>query len=599
MPPPYGTYLIQNAQTKTYLGLAGDNKTLVMYNIPEQARVWVLYKHLTNNTQYLATVLPDGTFTYLAYYTYTETAQPPSTNADLNFVDYGANTYAIRYHHNQTCYYTYSGTGGGSISSNVVGDQGNASRWVFIPFTTAAAFTSAFLSNYSVVELFSLSDERLRQITAKMLESFKKNLTQTRPQFMIPTYVTKIPTGSETGTYLSLTVADTFIRVSSVEFNGDTTYQLTQKRFNFPPGLTNSTSNAEKFFGFMADGVTKAIEEWGLTATEPIGLGFSFPFPVDKMAINEAKLLRWTKGFSVKDVEGKDVVKLLQRALDEKQVCVTVKALLNDTTATLLARAYEAGSCDIGAIIGSGTNGAYIENVDNVRLLSGLSGQMVMNTEWGGFDDSILAPTRFDNHVNRESVHPGQYIFEKLSSSTRIGEIARLVLLDSVDMADLTVGATGLRPLFNRASSTKLNTPGSIDFALLREIEASKDLSALSALLAKQLGIPVSAITEGDAKLVKDVCRAVALRSARLNACAIAASLMLMGKAALGGGVDTGGQVGIEGNLVQSYPQYLQDMRFALRPLIGEAAEKKVSFGIVRNGSDVGAALSACHISGA
>ena len=32
-------------------------------------------------------------------------------------------------------------------------------------------------------------------------------------------------------------------------------------------------------------------------------------------------------------------------------------------------------------------------------------------------------------------------------------------------------------------------------------------------------------------------------------------------------------------------------MRLALRPLIGEAAERKVSFGIVRNGSDVGGEL--------
>jgi hexokinase len=40
-------------------------------------------------------------------------------------------------------------------------------------------------------------------------------------------------------------------------------------------------------------------------------VGFCFSFAVEQTALNEGKLLGWTKGFDVKGVPGKDVVKLL------------------------------------------------------------------------------------------------------------------------------------------------------------------------------------------------------------------------------------------------------------------------------------------------
>ena len=46
---------------------------------------------------------------------------------------------------------------------------------------------------------------------------------------------------------------------------------------------------------------------------------------------------RWTKGFSTTGVEGEDVVLLLQRALELRNVHVTVAALANDTVGTLMA----------------------------------------------------------------------------------------------------------------------------------------------------------------------------------------------------------------------------------------------------------------------
>lgn len=50
--------------------------------------------------------------------------------------------------------------------------------------------------------------------------------------------------------------------------------------------------------------------------------------------------------------------------------------------------------CSTGAIFGTGTNGAYVEKVENITKLGDhvarKNGEyMVVNTEWGGFNNSV------------------------------------------------------------------------------------------------------------------------------------------------------------------------------------------------------------------
>jgi hexokinase len=127
----------------------------------------------------------------------------------------------------------------------------------------------------------------------------------------------------------------------------------------------------------------------------------STSFPVEQTALNKGKLLTWTKGFACKNAIGHDVVKLLQDALDRKHVHVRCSALVNDTVGTLLSRSYQSGPALIGAIFGTGTNGAYIDRVETITKLgetaiaeSKKGGKdageyMVVNTEWGAIDNQV------------------------------------------------------------------------------------------------------------------------------------------------------------------------------------------------------------------
>lgn len=62
-----------------------------------------------------------------------------------------------------------------------------------------------------------------------------------------------------------------------------------------------------------------------LNASLPVG--FVFSYPCELLSIRSARLLWWTKGFDIKDCLQKDVVKLLEEALELNMVCLSVVIL--------------------------------------------------------------------------------------------------------------------------------------------------------------------------------------------------------------------------------------------------------------------------------
>jgi len=64
---------------------------------------------------------------------------------------------------------------------------------------------------------------------------------------------------------------------------------------------------------------------------------------------------------------------------------VNLAALVNDTVGTLVARHYADPACQIGVILGTGTNACYVEKADRVAKWESDEGVVVINTEWGGF----------------------------------------------------------------------------------------------------------------------------------------------------------------------------------------------------------------------
>ncbi|KAK6350342.1 glucokinase [Orbilia brochopaga] len=439
---------------------------------------------------------------------------------------------------------------------------------------------------------------------------------------MIPTYVTAVPNGTEKGVYLAVDLGGTNFRVCSIDLHGDSKFTLTQAKTPIPKELM--TGNSKDLFSFLAKQVAYFIEKHhsqtidAATPTNFLKLGFTFSFPVDQVALNKGHLLRWTKGFDIPDAVGKDVCELLQKEIDALGLPVRVVALVNDTVGTLMARSYaspgKSGTL-LGAIFGTGTNGAYVEKLSRIPKLKKMSeesgtkfdhssGVMVINTEWGAFDNAmkVLPDTPYDRALDKNSVNPGMQMFEKRVSGMFLGEILRNAIVALMDHG-----------LFKSAHGTSIDENGplftawSIDTSALSTIQAdyTSEYTLTKQLLEQQLG--VSAATTGDAMAIKTLVYGIGKRSARLSAIPIAATALATGayenyKKAKADAVP--GQevekidIGVDGSVVEYYPGFERYLREALRdiqPLVPGAAglEDAIRIGIAKDGSGVGAALIA------
>jgi hexokinase len=333
---------------------------------------------------------------------------------------------------------------------------------------------------------------------------------------------------------------------------------------------------------------------------EIFDLGFTFSFPVHQTSINQGTLIRWTKGFDIPDAIGKDVCSMLQNAIDELHLPVRVAALVNDTVGTLMARSYTSpGKTEtlVGAIFGTGTNGAYLESLNKVTKMDTSkgadfdqsTGNMVINTEWGSFDNhlSVLPNTEFDQQLDAGSVNPGIQMFEKRVSGMFLGEILRRAILSLTKDPEANLLQKNGSSI---PDSSPLYSVWGIDTSFLSAVEAdtTSDLALTKAALREHF--EVHDPSTDDAVAIKTIGHAIAKRAARLSAVALSAILLDTGRINTDETVD----IGVDGSLVEFYPKYVDYIREAMREIkgVGEK-ERKVRIGIAKDGSGVGAALIA------
>ncbi|KAG0366286.1 hypothetical protein BC939DRAFT_436784 [Gamsiella multidivaricata] len=471
----------------------------------------------------------------------------------------------------------------------------------------------------SIAEDFTVSTVQLESMATQFVHQMRVGLTEQKPSdlAMVPTFVTGRPNGYERGSYLALDLGGTNLRVCLINLKGNHELESHQKAFKVSEHLQEA--NVSELMDFIANSIKEFITSEHINAqivahptdSESLELGFTFSFPVAQTAIDGGLLLRWTKGFNCPGAVDNDIVKLLQQALDRNKVNVHVAALVNDTVGTLLAHSYTHPGTYIGAIFGTGTNGAYVENTHNIKTMHADSDEMIINTEWGNFDKdkNYLPVTIFDNKLDRESINPGVHVFEKMISGMYLGEITRNVLLHLIDQ----------RVLFEGTSSPKLNKHWSFETKFMSAIEddTTGSLIPIAQVLEQELDLYIN--TQADREIVKFVCQLVGTRAARLSAMATAAVIRQgLDKGMLRNHgyplklsiheeerVDQNGaskgadanreliQVGIDGTVFEHYPRFEERMKQGLVELLGPHARDIIKLDIAKDGSGVGAALAA------
>ncbi|XP_075020434.1 hexokinase-3 isoform X2 [Calonectris borealis] len=364
--------------------------------------------------------------------------------------------------------------------------------------------------------------ETLQAVKGRMLQAMRKGLSrQTHAQAnvrMLPTYICSMPDGTEKGDLLVVELCQSHVRTLWVTFLGDGNQspQVMDKTFNMPGDIMQG--KGETLFDFIAQCVRQFLAGIG-SPQHRLPLGFVFPFSCRQTRLDKAELISWSKGFSCSDVEGKDVVQLLQSAINKQELHhVDVVALMNDTVGTMMSCSMGGNPCEVALVVDKGTNSCFMAEAQQVEMAEETSGRMCVNTEWGGFgDDGTLSDvlTPYDQHVDQESSNPGEKRFEKLVGSLYLGEIVRHALI--------TLAAE--KALFIGSSVAILRTKDVLKTQQVLEIIDNEEGMAKARNVLEALRLQPN---ERDCCRVQQICRVVVSRAAALCAAGLAAILSHM-----------------------------------------------------------------------
>ncbi len=416
-----------------------------------------------------------------------------------------------------------------------------------------------------IEKLFELSLPAMERIIDSFRLEMDKGLEAAKSSLkMIPTYA-GMPTGREKGGFMALDLGGTNFRVLELTLKGARRAGL-PSIMKFALGKKHITGNAGIFFDFIADCVKIFLKKHRLLNAPSIGLGFTFSFPIRQTSISNGILMCWTKGFSVSGVVGNDVVGLMNEAFARRGIKnIRISALVNDTVGTLVAKSYENPFCDVGVIIGTGTNACYPEALRNIKkrhTAKDKFGRMIINIEWGNFNK--LSRTFYDRQLDESSDNEGLQILEKMVSGMYMGGIVRLVLKD-------------MGFLFK---SKTFET----EYMSVIEGDNTNGLRSTGKLLA---GIFKRKSSVNDRRIIRRACEMVSRRAARISASCIASIVKKMDPRLI-----KAHTIAIDGSVFEKHPTFSKNMEEALKEILGPKSSL-IKLVLAKDGSGKGAAIIA------
>ncbi len=424
--------------------------------------------------------------------------------------------------------------------------------------------------------LFDIDVSAVENMRKHFHEEMLRGLSgQTSSLKMLPAFVTRSQ-GKESGHFLAIDLGGTNLRVLLATLDGmgnsvvDTVKKVTLSR-NIMQGTT------EELFDFIALCVSEFLNENDISKNVNYHLGFTFSFPVEQISVNSGKLIQWTKGFSIKDGINEDAVILLNKAFKRRQLNnIQISALVNDTVGTLMEESYSNSNCDMGVILGTGTNACYLEKTENIKKLQIHFSKptMVIDMEWGDFNG--YNGTSYDTILDETSINPGEQIFEKMVSGMYLGELSRLIICDMINK----------KFLFNIIVSHAFTRNGFLeteDMALVAA-DNTDSLAKTEEFLVKA-GITDSTIY--DRKTLKEIFFIVSKRAARIAAAAVVSVVLWMDPL-----LTKKHLIAVDGTVFAKYPLFKQNMEDLLSEYLKDK-KHLINLTHTKDGSGKGAAITA------
>ncbi|KAF9439198.1 glucokinase [Entomortierella beljakovae] len=440
------------------------------------------------------------------------------------------------------------------------------------------------------VNKFVLSKDQVQNIINGLTEELVEGLSTKDPKNITqqPSFITRLPTGKETGLYLAIDMGGTNLRTAAVHLLGDGQVGVTMEKHEITNDL--KTGTGEALFDWIADCTASLLKAVALDMGDAeLQMGVTFSFAIQQTAINSGKVLAMGKGFNLSDVMGRDLKDLLEDGFTRKGLNVKVSAIINDTVGTLVSHAYVSPTTKIGVILATGTNAAYIERASEVSKYNGPPcDQMILNTEWDAMGKaSYLPQTKYDKEIDAVSIVPGFQEFEKMVSGLYMGELVRLALVDMIEQNAIFEFLGGKVPasLQPRLSFKTL-------FMSTIESDHTHEHNAIDKVFKTSFGI--EGLTHDDRARVFELIHTIGKRSATMTAAACVALLLKANGSSVN--LDDTKEIttiGIDGSVFEKYPHFSHSMMESLVEIMGQDRASRIRLELARDGGCIGAALVA------
>ncbi|XP_014282249.1 hexokinase type 2 isoform X2 [Halyomorpha halys] len=397
----------------------------------------------------------------------------------------------------------------------------------------------------------------------------------TSPFNMQNTFIYQGLEGNESGSFLALDLGGTNYRVVLVELKNGSIVREEVSHYDVPEHLR--VGSGPDLFDFFAKSLADFTEKHGISS-QKLPLGFTFSFPTDQYALDSAFLQKWAGKYNVSGVVGQDVVKLLNEAISKiSGLDVSVVAVVNDTTGALMRGSLIDNEAAIGLILGTGSNACYFEKTKNIPGWKGKQNEVMLNIEWGTFSDdgrTDIIKTKYDDLIDKESLHPNLFTFEKYVGGEFFGKLVWSILKDLIEQS----------LIFEGRLSESLENSDNLKSEFISAIEEDniKDSTKNTRrIIVDELGIHWC--SDDDISTLKYICEIVSIRMGLLTSIGLSEIIKRMQRKRI--------TVACDGSLHKYHPRlsnYIIDFTSAL---INYKTEIKLI--PAYDGSGVGAALIA------
>ncbi|KAI8322931.1 actin-like ATPase domain-containing protein [Martensiomyces pterosporus] len=380
----------------------------------------------------------------------------------------------------------------------------------------------------SIAQDFQTSDEHLEAVANEVYGYLSAGLQNDGAPRSLPSHISyirpeiirDIKQASRDGCVaLGLTINTTAqrIKIASITFDR-TGGDAINKQIFLPQAPINTASD---FFEAAATDVAVFINSHNLAPDHgqpPLLMGVTIDLPLEETGKNNGRVVG--SGRKCPSIfENVDIAQGLNAVLIKKHLPVRVTSTTNCVISTLVVSQNRFHNTSVALILNHGVNAAYYEATSKIAKISDTelgssNSRIAINTELAhyGKGSQVLKRTQWDNRIDRESENTGDHIFEKLVADKYLGEIVRNLITDFMD-AQLLFPRNADATTFSQGYSFYTS------YMIIME-DCSPDLCEVGNLLAAGFNIQSSVV---DRRIVRALCKIVAMRAARLVGAACAA----------------------------------------------------------------------------